>query len=87
MDLLPPVWPPFYLSYTRQSGPSCYTTAPLKSSVLDFLGGPVVGNLPAKAGDMGSIPDPGRFRMSKIPQLSEPAESPRAATKTSAASK
>ena len=24
----------------------------------DFLGGAVVKNLPAKAGDMGSIPDP-----------------------------
>ena len=87
MDLLPPVWPPFYLSYTRQSGHSSYTTAPLKLSVLDFPGGPVVGNLPANAGDTGSIPDPGRFNMSKILQLSEPAESPRAATKTSAASR
>ena len=83
MDLLPPVWPPFYLSYTRQSGHSSYTTAPLKLSVLDFPGGPVVGN----AGDTGSIPDPGRFHVSKILQLSEPAESPRAATKTSAVSR
>ena len=24
-------------------------------------GGPVIKNLPASAGDMGSIPDPGRF--------------------------
>ena len=87
MDLLPPVWPPFYLSYTRQSGHSSYTTAPLKLSVLDFPGGPVVGNLPANAGDTGSIPDPGRFHVSKILQLSEPAESPRAATKTSAVSR
>ena len=93
MDLLPPVWPPFYLSYTQQSGHSLYIIAPLKPSVLDFPGGPVVGNLPANAGDTGSIPDPGRFHMSKIPQLSqcasttEPTESRRAATKTSAASK
>ena len=29
----------------------------------DFLGGAVVKNLPAKAGDMGSVPGPGRFRM------------------------
>ena len=29
----------------------------------DFLGGPVIENLPANAGDMGSIPDPGRFYM------------------------
>ena len=27
----------------------------------DFLGGPVVKNLPANAGDIGLIPDPGRF--------------------------
>ena len=26
----------------------------------DFLGGPVIENLPANAGDMGSIPGPGR---------------------------
>ena len=29
----------------------------------DFPGGPVVKNLPASAGDMGSIPGPGRFHM------------------------
>ena len=29
----------------------------------DFLGGPVVKNLPASAGDMSSIPGPGRFHM------------------------
>ena len=29
----------------------------------DFPGGSVVKNLPAKAGDMGSIPGPGRFHM------------------------
>ena len=29
----------------------------------DFLGSPVIENLPANAGDMGSIPDPGRFYM------------------------
>ena len=34
----------------------------------DFPGGPVVKNLPAKAGDMGSIPGPGRFHM---PQSNE----------------
>ena len=26
----------------------------------DFPGGPLVENLPANAGDMGSVPDPGR---------------------------
>ena len=30
---------------------------------MDFPGGPVVNNLPANAGDMGSIPDLGRFHM------------------------
>ena len=29
----------------------------------DFPGGPVVKNLPANAGDMGSIPGPGRLHM------------------------
>ena len=30
---------------------------------LDFPGGPVVKNLPANAGDMGSIPGLGRFQV------------------------
>ena len=34
-----------------------------KPRLLDFPGGPGVKNLPANAGDMGSIPDPGRFDM------------------------
>ena len=29
----------------------------------DFPGGAVVKNLPANTGDIGSIPDPGRFHM------------------------
>ena len=44
------------LSYT-------YTYLYLKSSFLDFFGGPVVKKLPAKAGDTGSIPGPGRSHM------------------------
>ena len=32
-----------------------------KPRLLDFPGGPGVKNLPANAGDTGSIPDPGRF--------------------------
>ena len=28
---------------------------------MDFPGGPVIKNLPANAGDMGSIPGPGRL--------------------------
>ena len=31
----------------------------------NFLGGPVVKNLPAKAGDTGSIPGQGRFCMTQ----------------------
>ena len=31
--------------------------------LLDFPGGAVVKNLPANAGDMGSIPGPGRCHM------------------------
>ena len=31
----------------------------------DFLGGPVIKNPPASAGDMGSIPDPGGSHMAK----------------------
>ena len=58
-----------------------------KPQLSDFPGGSVVKNLPDNAGDTGSIPDPGRFHVSKILQLSEPAESPRAATKTSAVSR
>ena len=36
------------------------SSALLKISLLDFPGGPVMKNLPASAGDMGSIPDAGR---------------------------
>ena len=32
-------------------------------NVGDFTGGPVVKNLPANAGHMGSVPDPGRSHM------------------------
>ena len=34
-----------------------------KDQDQDFLGGPVVKNLPANAGEMGSIPDSGRLYM------------------------
>ena len=34
-----------------------------EKSSLDFPGGPVIKNLPAKAGDMGSIPGLGRFHI------------------------
>ena len=40
----------------------------------DFPGGPVVKNLPAKAGDMGSTPGRGRFH------VPEGSKAPRAAT-------
>ena len=35
----------------------------IKSSNLDFPGGPVVKNLPTNAGDKGLIPGLGRFHM------------------------
>ena len=35
----------------------------IKRVVGNFLGGPVVENLPAKAGDTASIPGPGRSHM------------------------
>ena len=35
----------------------------LEMQILDFPGDPVVKNLPANAGNMGSIPAPGRFHM------------------------
>ena len=35
----------------------------LKIKAKDFAGGPVVKNLPANAGDRGSIPGPGIFQM------------------------
>ena len=35
----------------------------IKKEHVDFPGGPVVKNLPAKAEHMGSIPDPGGFHM------------------------
>ena len=45
---------------------------------MDIPGGPVVKNLPANAGDMGSVPDLGRFHMPwsnsvLAPQLLTPA--------------
>ena len=36
----------------------------IKGCLLGFPGSSVVKNLPAKAGDTGSIPDPGRFTCS-----------------------
>ena len=35
----------------------------LKKNMLDFPGDTVATNPPASAGDMGSIPGPGRFHM------------------------
>ena len=41
----------------------CYQIVHLNMYSRDFLGGTVVKNLLAKAGDMGSIPGPGRSHM------------------------
>ena len=40
-----------------------YSTPFLKSNCRWFSGGPVVKNLPARAGDAGSIPCPGRSHL------------------------
>ena len=37
----------------------------LKAIALDFPGSPVVKNLPASAGDIGSIPSAGRYHISQ----------------------
>ena len=37
-----------------------------KNKIKDFPGHPVVENLPANAGDKGSIPYPGRSHMPQI---------------------
>ena len=44
---------------------SCPKPLPKKNvkNICSFTGGPVVKNPPASAGDMGSIPGPGRFHM------------------------
>ena len=51
----------------------------MKRTLGDFLGGPAVKNPPANAGDVGSIPGPGKFHMlwgnwahEPVPQLLEP---------------
>ena len=38
-----------------------------KTYVLDVTGDPVMWTLPANAGDMGSIPGPGRFQCAGAP--------------------
>ena len=37
----------------------------IRNTEKDFPGGPVVGSLPASAGDTGLTPGPGRFYMSQ----------------------
>ena len=41
----------------------CFNAIPYQMPILDFPGGPVVKNLPANAGDMGSVPGLGRSHM------------------------
>ena len=36
-----------------------------QDTIPDFPGGPVVKNVPASAGDTGSVSDPGRFHMQR----------------------
>ena len=58
--------------YTHQKGPILpqqpsfhivYRITAIRSHGQDIPGGSVVKNLPANAGDTGSIPGPGRFHM------------------------
>ena len=44
----------------------------IKVHKQDFLGGPVVKNQPANAGNMGLIPAPGRSHKSPCPQDNPP---------------
>ena len=44
---------------------TCGLCGSINEKVRGFHGGPVIKNPPASAGDMGSIPGPGRFH---IPQ-------------------
>ena len=76
-----PLYPPKHRlgssNYKRKSFPwsnnpsSYYPLFSPSSQVLsrmifsDFPSGPVDGNLPANVGDMGSVPGPGRFHMSR----------------------
>ena len=46
--------------------------AEYKSAYWDFPHGPVVKNLPADAGDMGSIAAPGRFHLPRANDTHEP---------------
>ena len=43
-----------------------------KACIQDFSGGPVVGNLPANTGDMGSLAGPGRSHMPHSDYAREP---------------
>ena len=41
----------------------CFSDKDIKTNILDFHGDLVVENLPAHAGDTGSIPSPGGVHM------------------------
>ena len=43
-----------------------------KAKSKEFSSGPLVGSQPVNPGDMGSIPDPGRFHMLRSNQASAP---------------
>ena len=46
--------------------PEVIQTQAFKYHLQDFAGGPVVKNSFANAGDLGSIPGPGRFHMPQV---------------------
>ena len=45
--------------------PNCHLSSLFKKDA-GLSGGPVIRNLPANAGNMGSIPGPGRFHMLQV---------------------
>jgi len=53
----------FFLAYFLKSIPDEFKIRLINFYNKDFLGGSVVENPPAIAGDMGLIPDPGRSHM------------------------
>lgn len=50
---------------TAGVGEAAQGALPLKASYLDFPGGPVFRNLPADAGDVGSVRGPARPHMAR----------------------
>ena len=61
-----------FFTLSHLGSPFSYTLSDLETEDLDFPGSIVDGSPPTSAGDTGSIPDPGRFHMSRSNQASVP---------------